>query len=386
MLQEWFLISSTTLIVTALFCAGLMWTMHGHSRPKGVLAIVSTLLFAYMSTVLVVFYMDADFQPEKLVYSYSLICIATEVLIYIYFRLLMQPWESNRKLIGWLAGGLAAFVLLYIVIAPFCSEPRPIYTFADIFENISHPLVLLRVTAFLVFVVVLIAVVIKTWSMYKRHKDVIAAQFSFRENISLSWIPYLIFLYTLYGGWTIFDQFISGNVGWVFVASNFIYAVFYLVINFLGLRQQDIYTKAETDRNRTEQNVPTGNGNGNGIGMSLEIRTKLRNDLINLMETEHEFRNPELRLDNVVRALNTNRTYLSTIIREDFGGNFLGFVNSYRIGEAKELLTNGSTSLTITEIAERVGFKSISSFNTFFKRETDMSPTQYRKVHTLKQC
>lgn len=255
-----------------------------------------------------------------------------------------------------------------------------IYTLADIFTQINCPLILLRVIVFLVFIVVLAAVIVKTFSMYFRHKDDIAEQFSFRDDISLSWIPYMMVLYTLYGGWTVFDQFISGKVGWMFVASNFVYSGFYLVINFLGLHQRDIYTKAEIERNRKEQVAPNGNGNSNnGNGISQEIRAKLRNDLIGLMENGHEFRNPELRLDNVVRALNTNRTYLSSIIREDFGENFIGFVNGYRIDEAKELLANGGASLQMTEIAEQVGFKSISSFNTFFKRETSMSPTQFRK-------
>jgi len=68
MLQQWFLISSTTLIVSALLCTGLMWTMRGKSKPKGVLALVSTLLLVYMSIQLVVFYLDADFRPEKLVF------------------------------------------------------------------------------------------------------------------------------------------------------------------------------------------------------------------------------------------------------------------------------------------------------------------------------
>ncbi len=378
MIQEWFLISATTLIVTALFCAGLMWTMCGKSRPKRVLALISTLLVVYMSVELVAFYLAPGFQPEKLVFSYSLVCIATVCLIYIYFRLLMQPWKSNIRLIMWLIAGLGGFTLLYNVFEFVCSAQPKLYTLADIGEDMGHPLILLRLAAFFTFVVVLVTVAFKTISMYFRHKDTIATQFSFREDISLSWIPCLIVLYILYGGWTVFDQFISGDVGWVFVASNFIYAGFYLVINFLGLYQHDIYTKAEAERNRTEQNAASGNSNG----MSLEIRTKLRNELVYLMETNHEFRNPELRLDNVVRALNTNRTYLSSIIREDFGDNFIGFVNGYRIREAKDLLSNGGTMLSMVEIAEQVGFKSISSFNTFFKRETEMSPTQYRKLRS----
>lgn len=213
MLQQWFLISSTTLIVSALLCTGLMWTMRGKSKPKGVLALVSTLLLVYMSIQLVVFYLDADFQPEKLVFSYSLICIAISALIYLYFRLLMQPWKSNRRLIVWLAGGLAGATLLYNVLALFCTESPKIYTLGDIFTQINCPLILLRVIVFLVFIVVLVAVIVKTFSMYFRHKDDIAEQFSFRDDISLSWIPYMMVLYVFYGGWTVFDQFISGEVG-----------------------------------------------------------------------------------------------------------------------------------------------------------------------------
>ena len=96
------------------------------------------------------------------------------------------------------------------------------------------------------------------------------------------------------------------------------------------------------------------------------------------MQQKREYRNPDLRLDGVAQALHTNRTYLSTIIRENFDDNFMGLVNKYRIAEAKELLS-GDNSLSMAEISERVGFKSISSFNLFFKNDTGMSPSQFRK-------
>jgi AraC-like DNA-binding protein len=139
----------------------------------------------------------------------------------------------------------------------------------------------------------------------------------------------------------------------------------------MGLRQQDIYSKTEIDLTKKEALSATG-------VISADLRSLLTEKLTALMLHEHAYRNPELRISEVANALGTNRTYLSTVIRDHFNDNFIGLVNRYRIGEAKELLADGH-SLSILEIAEKVGFKSITSFNLFFKKETGFNPTQFRK-------
>ncbi len=372
-MNDWFLISATMLISSALFCTVLMWMMRGNSRPKLMLARISTLISAYVVYMLAALYLHPDFRSQKLEYVYSLVCIALVCLIFIYFRMLMLPWVSNRKPIIRLLCALTGYTMLYQLLALYYAPSPEIYTLDDLLRNFSHPLVLLRLAAFFNFVLLLACNAVRTYAMYLHHKANIASQFSFRENISLAWLPYLIVLYMLYGVWTVFDFFISDEVSWAFVASNFLYTLFYLSINLLGVRQQDIYTAAESDQNRKEDVVAAVSS------IPAEIRQKLNNELIVLMEQNQKYRNPELRLDAVARALSTNRTYLSTIIREDFRENFIGFVNGYRIKEAKELLSNGAATLPMAEVAEKVGFKSISSFNTFFKKTTGMSPTQFRK-------
>lgn len=59
------------------------------------------------------------------------------------------------------------------------------------------------------------------------------------------------------------------------------------------------------------------------------------------------------------------------------GRTFVEFLNLYRINKAEELLRN--TSLTITEIAERVGFCNINYFSRTFKEYKRYSPSQCRK-------
>jgi AraC-like DNA-binding protein len=54
-------------------------------------------------------------------------------------------------------------------------------------------------------------------------------------------------------------------------------------------------------------------------------------------------------------------------------------VNEYRIQKAMNILKDKSKNdLTVLEILYEVGFNSKSSFNTSFKKYTNLTPTAYR--------
>ena len=57
----------------------------------------------------------------------------------------------------------------------------------------------------------------------------------------------------------------------------------------------------------------------------------------------------------------------------------MDYVLKTRIMMAKELLSNGLTS--VTEISEACGFSSISYFSQAFKNLTGTTPLKYRKEH-----
>ena len=60
---------------------------------------------------------------------------------------------------------------------------------------------------------------------------------------------------------------------------------------------------------------------------------------------------------------------------------FFDYINEYRINDAKTLLKE-QTDLTVLEILYKIGFNSKSSFYTAFKKETQQTPTKYRKSNT----
>jgi AraC-like DNA-binding protein len=58
--------------------------------------------------------------------------------------------------------------------------------------------------------------------------------------------------------------------------------------------------------------------------------------------------------------------------------SFTNFVNLYRLEAALELLENSNAS--ILDIALSSGFQSVRNFNDFFRKNLNITPSQYRKA------
>lgn len=105
----------------------------------------------------------------------------------------------------------------------------------------------------------------------------------------------------------------------------------------------------------------------------------IEEQLISLFEQEQIYRKFDLRLEDVACRIGTNRTYVSAVINQKFGMNFLHYVNGYRIREAQYLMR--TTDAQIKVIAEKVGFNSISVFNNCFKEYCHQSPSNWRGMN-----
>ena len=83
-----------------------------------------------------------------------------------------------------------------------------------------------------------------------------------------------------------------------------------------------------------------------------------------------------LSLDEVSRAVGISAPYLSGIFSEVNKGGFLAYLSSYRVEQAKKYLAG--TGDTVAEIGKACGFNSAQSFSRVFRKQTGMSPGQYR--------
>jgi tetratricopeptide (TPR) repeat protein len=112
--------------------------------------------------------------------------------------------------------------------------------------------------------------------------------------------------------------------------------------------------------------------------ISEEEKTRLVSELEALIKNEKIFTIRQLTLNDLAVRLNSNTSYLSSIINNDFGQPFKEFINHYRIREAQKMFTKGDhKTMTIEAIANTVGFNSRSTFHTVFRKFTGVTPTVF---------
>lgn len=114
--------------------------------------------------------------------------------------------------------------------------------------------------------------------------------------------------------------------------------------------------------------------------LTPERSAELYRRLADLLETERLYCDSGLSLDGLAKKLGGNRHHVSQAINEQTGKNFWELVNERRIAEAKRLLaTTSKQELNVIEIAYQVGFNTKNAFNLAFKKQTGMTPSDFRK-------
>ncbi len=107
------------------------------------------------------------------------------------------------------------------------------------------------------------------------------------------------------------------------------------------------------------------------------MRERIKQKLDRAMTEERLYADSLLNLRSLSAALKEKAHYVSQVINQDFSASFYEFVNRHRIDEAKRLLC-ASPGQTVLEIALAVGFNAKSTFNTAFRQQAGMTPTEFR--------
>lgn len=105
---------------------------------------------------------------------------------------------------------------------------------------------------------------------------------------------------------------------------------------------------------------------------------KLHDKIHQLMIEDELYKDANLKLAELANRLNILPHRLSQFINDNLDKNFTVFVNEYRIGHAKNLISSGS-HLKLESIGYECGFNSKSTFYTAFKKITGMTPSQFKE-------
>jgi len=89
---------------------------------------------------------------------------------------------------------------------------------------------------------------------------------------------------------------------------------------------------------------------------------------------------PNIILKTLAEKCDTNRSYLSQFINERYNMNFNTFINTLRINEAKQILSDKDNNIPLKELYLRLGFNTYSVFNEAFKKHVGVTPAFYLKT------
>jgi AraC-like DNA-binding protein len=70
-------------------------------------------------------------------------------------------------------------------------------------------------------------------------------------------------------------------------------------------------------------------------------------------------------------------SYLCRHFREETGKTITEYINEVKVDECKQLLI--TTGMPLSQISEQLGFSSQNYFHTVFKKQTGMTPYEFRR-------
>ena len=222
------------------------------------------------------------------------------------------------------------------------------------------------------FLIQIFYYVIRGILLANRHNENIANYYSNTEGRTLNWVRFvsiLVFFTAIASITSVFlgrGFFAHHEVSLIIPSA--IFSTLFFIIGFKGNHQVRMHSEFNDhivmQENEEIENIFTN---------------RFKSELLLLFTKNKIYTRSDLRITHISEQLNTNRTYISRMINEEFKMNFNEFVNQYRIEEAKAIMQNPENRfLTLEEIAEKSGFGSLNSFSRIFKEITGKTPGKYR--------
>jgi len=115
------------------------------------------------------------------------------------------------------------------------------------------------------------------------------------------------------------------------------------------------------------------------LELSTDIAVELERLLIEQMESKYLYKQNDLSLTRLADLVQMSSHHLSELLNVHMGTNFYQFINGYRLENALTLLQDAQLKLSVLDVAYESGFNNKNSFYKFFRENTGLTPSQYRK-------
>lgn len=110
-------------------------------------------------------------------------------------------------------------------------------------------------------------------------------------------------------------------------------------------------------------------------------RERVADDLVRLMRERRIYADAQLDLAALSRHSGWPAAYISQALNQHLKQNFSEFVGGFRLAAAKRCLADPRERRTVLDVALGCGFGSKSTFNAAFRRDTHLTPREFRRRH-----
>lgn len=374
------ILSALSLVGSLALLDGFMYEATYYVRYRHLIGVVWPGYFIYWP--LLYFYVRELTSPKQIVFSWRQYLHFLPALVSVLLFMPFYGMSANEKIVDWARlnislerMSLSKLNVLYGV--PLLFVPQKIVYFILSYRSVMN------------------------------YNSRIKQSFSSLEKISLSWLrAVLLFVFILFFVVASFS-FFAASLGIVHEISYFFYlsiASFAFYFTFKTILQQEIFSRIEIANQaeliRTDEStVPESTHSSperlpepNGViskgkyqksPLTDKLAAEIAQQLIDLMDSMKPYLNPELTLMELAAKLSVSPHNLSQVFNCEIKKNFFDFINEYRVGEAKRLLSSPQYShYSILGIALDAGFNSKSAFYTAFGKHAGTTPSEFRKQQT----
>lgn len=159
---------------------------------------------------------------------------------------------------------------------------------------------------------------------------------------------------------------------WLLAIPTLSFSALLLFTGFVGLTQNT------NTREVVEESAITEEPEQDITPLTPEKELIMATEIRKLMDEKRIFLQPNLKINDLAKMLNTNRNYIYNAINQGIGLSFAEYVNKKRIEYAVQLIDQ-DREILLTDVATKSGFASPSAFYRNFKLYMDCSPSDYQK-------
>ncbi len=362
-------ITSLPLITCALFTVllALEWNNKQLREQRTLFVFMLTATILYMGHY--VFFNHVDHLIPVMDIFYVTANLAVYPLYLIYIIRLTTLWKSWY---GWVLlpatiGAVACSIAFFMM----TDEENALFTEHYLYHNLTDGLAgvtllqaWIHIGCKIVFAIEVLVTIVVGVRMIRKYDNAVNQLYADTDNKSMHHIQSVLYLIVVAS----VMSFVANAIGryrftdscYLLFFPSMAFSILLFTIGYLGLHRQFSFADLEGDK-VFMYDKEKGN----------EVMDKsLTERIVEIVKRDKIYLQPDLKLEDLARMMNTNRTYIYQAINLQMGITFNEFINRQRIAYAKQLMVN-NPNLTTNEISIQSGFASLSSFYRNLKKYKD---------------